>query len=83
MEVEMVFKSRATNTILQESFSLLSQPGLLCPEDRGPTHTLCSSGVKLLCVLPPLSKSTTPGKKPASGDSTSPLAFLACLGQFF
>lgn len=39
MEVEMVFKSRATNTILQESFSLLSQPGLLCPEDRGPTHT--------------------------------------------
>lgn len=75
MEVEMVFKSQATNTILHESFSGLSQPGLLCPEDRGPTQTLCSSVGKLLCVLPPLTKSITPGKKPASGTQPAPWPF--------
>lgn len=83
MEVEMVFKSWATNTILHESSSMLGQPGSLCPGDRGSTQTLCSSVVKLLCVLPPLTKGTIPGKKPPPGDSTSPLAFLTSLGQFF
>lgn len=80
MEVEMVFKPQATDTILQEH--VLSQPGLPCPEDRGPAQTLFFS------TEAPLRTSSShqehhPGKKPASGDSTSPLVSLASLGQFF
>lgn len=82
MEVEMVFKPRATDTILQEPLSVLSQPGLPCLEDRGPAQTL------FFRTEAPLRTSFShqehhPGKKPASDDSTSPLAFLASLGQFF